>query len=206
MSTLERKRGSINSRLRESTTDYIGFIEEVLEEYDSLKAHELLQDINAFYFHIIDGFSRGLNNYSQENEYGTNNYSFKDENIQEDLRLIKSKLRAFIDLQCNVDLINKRHDGQGINVVQHATQQLKVSFEIEIRTVFDNLDGVSGRSYEEIEEMKKLILEIQKIVEGKETRNKKWSLIKEIAKVMLDKGIDIGAVCLPYIVSTLGKI
>ena len=54
--------------------------------------------------------------------------------------------------------------------------------------------------------MKKLILEIQKIVEGKETRNKKSSLIKEIAKVILDKGIDIDAVCLPYVVSTLGKI
>jgi hypothetical protein len=206
MSTLERKRGSINSRIRESTTEYIGLIEETLIEYDSVKAHELLQEIHAFYLHIIDGFSKGLNNYSQENEYGTNNYTFKDDNIKEDFRLIKSKLRAFIDLQCNVDLINKRHDGQGINVVQYSTQQLKVSFEIEIRTVLENLDGVSGRSYEEIEEIKKKFLKIQKIVEGKETRNKKWSLIKEITKGILDKGIDIGAVCLPYIVSTLGKI
>ena len=52
---------------------------------------------------------------------------------------------------------------------------------------------------EDIEEIQKRINELEKIVNSKESKSKKWSKAKDIIKWVADKGVDVGIALLPLV-------
>lgn len=73
--------------------------------------------------------------------------------------------------------------------------QINVSFEKARETV--NL--MTSLPDEDIEEIQKRINELEKIVNSKESKSKKWSKAKDIIKWVADKGVDVGIALLPLV-------
>ena len=72
---------------------------------------------------------------------------------------------------------------------------INVSFEKARETV----NAMTSLPDEDIEEIQKRINELEKIVNSKESKSKKWSNAKDIIKWVADKGVDVGIALLPLV-------
>lgn len=87
-------------------------------------------------------------------------------------------------------VINNNNNNEAISCVNVST-----SFE-EVRRKIDNMTALTEP---EIEEIKNKINEIESIVNSTNSKQKKWSKVKDIIKWIADKGVDVGIALLPLI-------
>lgn len=79
------------------------------------------------------------------------------------------------------------------------TNENNNSVSVTFESVRDKVNNMTSLPDEDIEEIQNRIDEIEKIVNSKETKSKKWSKVKEIIKWIADKGVDVGIALLPLI-------
>lgn len=100
------------------------------------------------------------------------------------------KLRLQVELKKTDITITNTNNNTNEN-----NNYVSVTFE----SVRDKVNNMTSLPDEDIEEIQKLIGEIEEIVNSKETKSKKWSKAKEIIKWIADKGVDVGIALLPLI-------
>ena len=173
----------------------IGFIYEVKGRYSSL----------------INNFQAELErNYEQVTIYGVmKDFLYDMEKIRKDINLIKGKLETFI-VNSGYDYTynNKTNEivVNNLNVNENKKSN-KIDFEVNLKNIFSIIEENTSISQEEIEEIISKLNSIEEIVKDENLkRPKKWQKIKEIGKYILDKGIDISIVALPYILDVMKKI
>lgn len=86
-----------------------------------------------------------------------------------------------------------------INNHNHNEATSSANVSISFEEVRKNIDSMTSLPEEEIDEIKNKIGEIEKIVNSKESKAKKWSKVKDIIKWVADKGVDVGIALLPLI-------
>lgn len=114
----------------------------------------------------------------------------KEKRLFERQKMELEKLQIQEKMQKSSVVINNHNHNEATS-----SANVSISFE-EVRKKIDNMTSLPE---EEIDEFKNKIDEIEKIVNSKEPKAKKWSKVKDIIKWVADKGVDVGIALLPLI-------
>ncbi len=182
-----------------------------LSNFDSLNNKE--QEL------LIEKIARVVFNEVELEELSLNYYTlYSQNNNKEDATKLKSKLELkrakLID---DNDIENRKYEVQKMELEKMRIQEqmkdknfvinnnnnneaiscvnVSTSFE-EVRRKIDNMTALTEP---EIEEIKNKINEIESIVNSTNSKQKKWSKVKDIIKWIADKGVDVGIALLPLI-------
>ena len=182
-----------------------------LSNFDSLNNKEqelLIEKIARVVFNEVELEELSLNYYTL---YSQNNNKEDATKLKSKLELKKAKLiddndienrkyevqkmelekmRIQEQMKDKNFVINNNNNNEAISCVNVST-----SFE-EVRRKIDNMTALTEP---EIEEIKNKINEIESIVNSTNSKQKKWSKVKDIIKWIADKGVDVGIALLPLI-------
>ena len=173
-------------------------IEKCAEMSDVDMASDLYYGKDAilkFYLYLISCYRRYISSIEDDltNPVGTSDLEF--DNCIENMKIIKRKLELFIeedgDKQAGSDtsitLINQNSNRNDINI--------NISFE-QARESIENMTALTDS---EVEEILLRVDELEKIVQSKDRKTKKWENAKGIVKWIADKGVDVGITLLPLL-------
>lgn len=210
MGTLNRNNGDnrTNYSLKITCEEKSKRIEEVISDYESKKAIDIIADIVKYYDLLIPEFSWDLNNVSEYYSYsGYEIIGYDDDVIKLDLIALRAKLSAIRDVGFNLDIINKnRKKGTTLNMSQNQKTDVNVEINIDFNEMIASLESNTGLSLRDLEELKKAMFEVKNVSVSNTTPNEKWRKIKQIADIVMDKSIDAVITCMPYILSVLAKM
>ena len=105
--------------------------------------------------------------------------------MRDNLRIMKPKLLAYKN-GLNV-LYSDATERTDVNVVVNTHINLEISFN-EARQKIEDMPGLT---FDETEDIKRKINELQEIANEKTTNKRKWERIKPILVFALDKGVDV---------------
>jgi hypothetical protein len=159
--------------------------EQELRTGNSGSQSDLLTAIESKYNSIIDGFSEGLHSlwYDDDNSC-----------LKANIEIVKGKLELFKAMEYKN--IYKNSTPQ---VEIHNTNSNIVDINISFEQARENIENMSALPDSEIEEILKKIDELEKIVQSKDRKSKKWENAKGIIKWIADKGVDVGIALLPLL-------
>ena len=164
-------------------------------EFTEDEKKRLYQSVTAKYHPYVPQLGNGLYQYFAEQ-------GFYDEvsgaALDFNLKSIYDKLQTFRSLN---------YPGLGTTVTNAPNTVVTITNKnennnnviISFNTARDTVNAMTSLPDEEIEEIQKHINEIEKIVNSKESKSKKWSKAKEIIKWIADKGVDVGIALLPLL-------
>lgn len=149
-----------------------------------VNAYALYQELLSKYSPVITDFDRRLFGIYGEQDYLPN------------ILIMKSKLELFKSMgyQNAFDFNNTQmvinNNNTNSNVID-----INISFE-QARKDIENMTALPDL---EVEEILAKVDELEKIVQSKDRKTKKWDSAKEIIKWIADKGVDVGIALLPLL-------
>lgn len=149
--------------------------------------YELMRRLTSKYDSIITNFSKGLHDTWYDNE-GT----LKLKNI----KILKEKLVLFkaMDYKNSFDRSTPQ-----VEIHNSNSNSNIIDIDISFDQARQNVENMSALPDSEIEEVLKKIDDLEKIVQSKDRKSKKWDNSKEIIKWIADKGVDVGISLLPLL-------
>lgn len=175
------------------------------------KAIDYLTELKGRYTVILRNFHLKLaNHYFHENSQNRILYHKYNSNlVKTDFHTIKGVLDSFIRNKGKLDFVFDSESKKIIinnNNISNNTNTNTNLTEVNIEQVIETISNNGSITQKEIDEILTYLNEIEKIVKGFDSKPKKWERIKDIAKYILDKGLDIGITVLPYILSVAKKL
>lgn len=147
---------------------------------------DLLCILDAKYSHIIDGFASGLRSMAYD----------KDGSIV--LKNIEMLLQQ-IELFKAMEYTNAYSAKENSSIEIHNNNSNVINMNVTFDEVRENIENMSALRDSEIEEILSKIDELEKIVQSKDRKSKKWERAKDIVKWIADKGVDVGIAFLPLL-------
>lgn len=203
-------------KLLKQVANDLGNIITSIENDFKIETHEdyenYLNNLKGRYSSVIAEFSVDLYDSYYTLRARSNKAELDIKKIKRDFYNIKGKLEIYVatngykykGLKENAD-----KGGIGNTVIQITNSQSQSQSQnqnLTIKQVTETIINNSALPQEEIDGIILKLNEIEKIVETHDSKPKKWQKIKEIAKFILDKGMDIGIVAIPYIIEHAAKI
>lgn len=184
-------------KFKELMSSDIESLRKAIEE-DSVEEDEkqrLYLSITAKYHSYVPQFGDGLYRYYADNGL----YEKVSGTVLEfNLNNIYNKLMAFQSLNypgLGATVANAPSTVVNITNSNENNNTITASFEKARETV----NAMTSLPDEDIDEIQKRINELEKIVNSKESKSKKWSKAKDIIKWVADKGVDVGIALLPLL-------
>lgn len=149
--------------------------------------YELMRKLTSKYDSIITDFSKGLHDTW---------YDDKGTQKLKNIKILKEKLLLFkaMDYRNSFDKSTPQVEIHNSNTNSNIID-INISFD-EARQTVENMSALTDS---EIEEILHKINDLEKIVQSKDRKSKKWENSKEIIKWIADKGVDVGIALLPLL-------
>lgn len=174
-----------------------------------------LFEIRGKYDKIIKDFKEGLaEDYRRKNSIGRNtNISLDLPKLKNDTNFIMGRLETFVVSKGK----DYNYDYQKGNIVIHNNNNnlnhnnnetsVDVSMNASYENVVSVIQNITSLPESEIQNLLGHIKEIEDLKKNTQLRKQqKWEGISKAATYVLDKGLDIGIACLPYIVEAAKQI
>lgn len=158
-------------------------IDVAIESDDLELIRETHINIDGTYQACIKNWMMGM--YAFHPEHGFIYDNLDIESMRDNLRIMKPKLLAYKN-GLNV-LYSDATERTDVNVVVNTHINLEISFN-EARQKIEDMPGLT---FDETEDIKRRINELQEIANEKTTNKRKWERIKPILVFALDKGVDV---------------
>lgn len=158
-------------------------IDIVLESDDLELVRETHMNIDGTYQACIKNWMMGM--YAFHPEHGFIYDNLDIESMRDNLRMMRPKLLAYKN-GLNV-LCSDATERTDVNVVVNTQINLEISFN-EARQKIEDMPGLT---FDETEDIKRKINELQEIANDNTTNKRKWEKIKPILVFALDKGVDV---------------
>lgn len=144
---------------------------------------------------LLSKYSKTIDGMRDEIKEGEENYYLN-------VRIIKGKLEillATIEQQETYDSL--KQTSIAINASNNNSNMNSISNNISISfaDTKEKIENMTSLTELEIEEALKQLKELEKIVNSKDRRSKKWENAKGIIKWIADKGVDVGISFLPLL-------
>ena len=147
---------------------------------------ELYQQLYSKYPPIIEGFDKRLKTIYDDSYYLPN------------IKIMKEKLLLFKAM--GYENISKEKGAQTvINSTNVNTNSVDVKINITFDEVRKTVENMTALTDSEVEEILEKINELEKIIESKDRKTKKWENAKGIIKWIADKGVDVGIAMIPLL-------
>lgn len=160
------------------------------ESLEETGLEDLHRELDGKYQSAVLNWGAGM--YGWNIKFGFSNDFLDTTSYVHNPKLMKAKLTTYI---YGKNAVTDVRSGITINNV--------INNDIKIQAIFENtrneINDMPGLTYDETKEIIKKIDEIQKIVNSKDNKKKKWELLKPIAKWSLDKSVDVALSLLPLI-------
>lgn len=176
------------------TENFINIIEEdifncnnQIESGNANSRYELMRALVSKYDSIITGFSEGLHDLW---------YDDSGQGKLKNLKILKDKLILFKAMEYknaydrSTPQVEIHNANSNSNIID-----INISFE-QARQTVENMSALPDL---EIEEILNKIDELEKIVQSKDRKSKKWENSKDLIKWIADKGVDVGIALLPLL-------
>lgn len=75
-----------------------------------------------------------------------------------------------------------------------------------MRNTIGSLENLTSITVEELKNIQSKLEELDSIVHGKDKPLVKWDKIKDITKWILDKSLDVGIACLPFVMESMKNL
>lgn len=160
---------------------------EIVDKKDTTNCNEFHKMLASKYSAIIDSFDKNLYSLFYDE---TKRYCFAN------IKTMVSKLELFKAMDYK-NMTDKTETGITINNnnTNSNVVDIKISFEQARKTIED----MTALPESEVEEILSKIEELEKIVQSKDRKTKKWENAKGIIKWMAEKGVDVGITLLPLL-------
>ncbi|MBQ7014678.1 MAG: hypothetical protein IJN12_01010 [Clostridia bacterium] len=138
------------------------------------------------YGKIIDGFEDNLHSlfYDSDGAYVARNI----ETMRQKLLLFKA-----------MDYENRYAARNSGDITFNNSNHIETTINISFTEAKKQIENMSSLREDEIEEITSKIDEIERIVNSKDRKTKKWEEAKEIIKWIAEKGVDVGITLLPLL-------
>ena len=124
----------------------------------------------------------------------------------ENIKIIKLKLKYFLNRSDNPDLYNKQNNsGITISNVNNNNNTNNVNLNMSIEDIKSNIDENTFLSDSDKKELLNKLDEIVELQKSKDNKTKKWDKAKKILAFLLDKGADIAIMYIPQILKALSN-
>ncbi len=159
--------------------------EQELKAGNSDTRYDLLIALKSKYNSIIDGFSDSLHSMWYDD-----GGSEKKANIE----ILKGKLELFRAME-----YKNIYKSSTPQVEIHNTNSNVIDINISFEQAREIIGNMSALTDSEINEILTKVDELEKIVQSKDRKSKKWENSKNIIKWIADKGVDVGIALLPLL-------
>lgn len=143
--------------------------------------------IRAKYEGIIDNFNSGtIRNWGDDGGSA----------VRQNLKIFKEKLELFKAMEyknCRSDISPK------VSITNNNTNSNTIDINISFEQARKNIENMTALPDSEVEEILTKVDELERIVQSKDRKTKKWENAKEIIKWIADKGVDVGIALLPLL-------
>ena len=160
--------------------------EEVLKSGNKATRYELHSTLLSKYGKIIDGFENHLL-YLLHDTDGTY--------VKRNIETMKQKLLLFKAMDYE-NLYAAKSSG---DITFNNSNHIETTINISFTEAKKQIESMSSLREDEIEEITSKIDEIERIVNSKDRKTKKWENAKEIIKWIAEKGVDVGITLLPLL-------
>lgn len=181
----------MTKELKEIVVADISECEEYLKSDSAEEADKFIEKIESKYCGIIDNISSGLiANFDSS-------YNLDLKNIKMNITILKEKMEVFVAMGCKNLFGNGNHPNVQINNSNSNSNVIDISISFE--EARKNIENMTALPDSEVEEILSKIEELEKIVQSKDRKTKKWENAKGIIKWIADKGVDVGIALLPLL-------
>ena len=185
-----------NQKKQEREIRYdISKINELFDSTDYSSALELHRYLDGKYQYCIADWGKSMWGYIEGNGF---NYEGLDMlSLQENLKMMKSKLEAFsfgwnaIQRSASVVPVN----GPDVNVTVNNSITVNVTFE----QVRDQINDMTSLTDAQTQEALEKVSEIEAVVKGDGSKKSKWERIKPVLVWLADKSFDVAMAMLPLL-------
>lgn len=165
--------------------------EKYLNSNSAVEADKFVDKIESKYSGIIDNISAGL-----VVDYDSN-YNLNWEGIKTNLTILKEKMEVFVAMGCKNLFEKENHTSVQIN--NNNSNSNVIDINISFEQARKNIENMTALPDSEMEEILTKVDELEKIVQSKDRKTKKWDNAKEIIKWIADKGVDVEIALLPLL-------
>lgn len=183
----EGKRGKhMTDEFKKAVDDDIQKCEDAIN--GKIDTKELFQQLFSKYPPIIEGFDKRLKNMFDDSGYLTN------------IKIMKEKLLLFKAMGYE----NATHTSTPQTIVNNTNTNTNnnlnvIDIDISFEQARKTIENMTALTDPEVEEILTKVDELEKIVQSKERKTKKWENAKGIIKWIADKGVDVGIALLPLL-------
>lgn len=170
-----------------------------LREVDKYK---LYKEVTAKYYPYIPKLGEGLEGFYAKT-------GFFDEvagsSLEHNLAQVYHKMTAYQSLGFPGLTETVSASGTVINFTtkneNNNTNENRNTISVSFDDVRRKIDSMTSLPYEDMEEIRVKINELEEIIKSKDGKSKKWSRAKDIIKWIADKGVDVGISILPLLLN-----
>lgn len=119
------------------------------------------------------------------------------DNCIDNMEIVKRKLELFLEEEDNKQGNTSVPINVSTSVVNNNSNDVSISISFE--QAREQIENMTALSDNEVEEILSKLNDIEKIVQSKDRRTKKWEDAKEIIRWIADKGVDVGITLLPLL-------
>lgn len=149
----------------------------------------LYRTLISKYGTIIDGFKLDLLNVS---------YNSDGTYVKRNLETLKQKLVLFKAMDYK-NIYAEENQSVVPGVIVNNTNNFTPTINITFEDVKRKIEGMTSLTEADIAEIHEKIEELEKIIESKDRKTKKWDNAKSIIKWIADKGVEVGISMLPLL-------
>ena len=174
--------------------DYVKKLDSVIVNSDATEAGRLQREIIGVYGLEIENITDQLSNY---------NHGFWDckPDYIGDAIILKAKLINFkLNLQSGLYKVFAQHAG-GVNVTQSVNQEASTYVNVTLDNTVSLINNFASSVLSDDD--KELLIGKLAGLSAEKDKNKRWGKITSVLKWIIEKGIEVGTVALPYIVKAL---
>lgn len=142
----------------------------------------------------------GLSQYSWGNDYGFDYGMLEQEELEHNLKNMKSKLEGYLQ---DYRLVLNTSEMTKVKVINNNANTNQINIKVDFQALINQINEMESLTEEETKEAISKIKEIEVIHKSKETKKKKWEKVKKILVWLADKSVDLAIAYLPLITSSL---
>ncbi len=176
-------------------------------ETDVLEAKDFMTGITGFYSQLIPNLRVSI---LGEYEYnmvvgpsGSRGRLRNDiDNIKHDMKVFPSLLEGFLYSEFK----GMPSESSGITVKTENILTQTTMVEVKIDNVIEQIERNESLTGIQIAEITQILNEIKDIVESKEKKQSKWESIGNLTKRLLGFSLEVGKICLPYVLQQMENL
>lgn len=158
------------------------------------------EEIDDFQSRIIDLYEDIIPNLTKNLNDDIGRYDEKYDNLISNIRKLRERIDIFICKNEDDNLIAQK-DNQRDTIVVSQSVNNTITIEANFNNAREDIGNMSSLTESQINEIMSRIDELEKIVQSKDAKTKKWDNAKEIVKWIADRGVDVALTLLPLLLN-----